>query len=474
MSKFHVGDRVRTDERTGTVIDVDRLAGRVVMECDSGCGGITVLQFPGKKVLWLHEQDFELITPTRYELHITCLDGKTTNAVYKVNGEITQRKQAKCSPSDTFNFEDGARTAFCRVFPPLYEPFAPLHKSQTAQAEKADMAFKVGDKVIATDNANYRKNAVATIDGVDPFDKITSYRVVFDDDRYKLKLWCHTDSVKPYTEPATPEPTLFITRAMLTKLGACSGGLAEFDSKFPSGKGEFEEVKKATNLSNRYWLLDNKDKIAAMQDEKETVRLYCVKNKTDVGIRDYSRYLTVGKIYEFDGNYIKYDTITSSKFADFEDWKKGDFGLASCLIPLVRRPAKVNEYVRICQSGDWLGTNYSVGDIFKITSLSESNPNRCYCNRGTDEELFFDVCEYEVLDGYKPEEKVEEYYNGKVVCVSDGNMFHTKGKVYEVVNGIISDDTKLGKYNPAEPKKTLEEINEIYVPKFIEYKGEAK
>ncbi len=39
--------------------------------------------------------------------HITCNDGKTTNAVYKVNGKIEKREKAVCSPSDTFDFATG-------------------------------------------------------------------------------------------------------------------------------------------------------------------------------------------------------------------------------------------------------------------------------------------------------------------------------------------------------------------------------
>ena len=342
--------------------------------------------------------------------------------------------------------------------------------TQTAQAEKVDIAFKVGDKVIATDNANYRKNAVATIDGVDPFDKITSYRVVFDDDRYKLKLWCHTDSVKPYTEPTAPEPTLYVTRKMLEKLGACTRGRAEFDSKFPSGKGEFEEVKKATNPSNSYWLTEHKSQIAAMQDEKETVRLYCVKNKTDVGIRDYSRYLTVGKIYEFDGNYIKYDTMTSSKFADFEDWKKGDFGLASCLIPLVRRPAKVGDFVLVTNAKNFSKNKYKNGDILEVKKAIGYNAGIAFGDCGTWEQVT--SVEYEVLDGFKPEEKVEEYYNGKVVCTESNENWWLAGKPYEVVDGVIYDEA----HSPRKNLRSLEALNKRteYTAKFIPYLGEAK
>lgn len=54
-------------------------------------------------------------TKTKYELHITS-DGKTTNAVYKKNGKVVARSQARKHPDDEFNFETGAFMAADRIF----------------------------------------------------------------------------------------------------------------------------------------------------------------------------------------------------------------------------------------------------------------------------------------------------------------------------------------------------------------------
>lgn len=50
-----------------------------------------------------------------YELHFTSNDGKTTHAVFKVNGKVIKRSLAKCSPLDRFNFFIGVQTAFDRL-----------------------------------------------------------------------------------------------------------------------------------------------------------------------------------------------------------------------------------------------------------------------------------------------------------------------------------------------------------------------
>lgn len=53
-----------------------------------------------------------------------------------------------------------------------------------------------------------------------------------------------------------------------------------------------------------------------------------------------------------------------------------------------------------------------------------------------------------------------ELYNGKIVCIKSGNSF-TKGRIYEVINGILKDDD--GDNRPWDKTvHTIEEINEIF------------
>lgn len=337
MNKFKVGDKVKLLRNIGgnsknDICEIIALDNHDENWCyirtkNNTSAGLCCDRAVKPPCSYLKNDFFELATD-RYELHITCNDGKTTNAIYKVNGEIKERKQAICAPSDTFDFAKGVQTALDRVFP------------QPAQEE-----------------------------------------------------------------PAKP---------------------------------------------------------------KELIKLYCVKNKTDVGVKDYSEYLTVGKIYEFDGHYIEYDKLTSVKFEDFDHWKKGDNGFASCLVPLVSRPAKVGEWIYISIAVPILDQTYKIGDVFKVTETGDV----CAGDVRVDgvSKSFIDRVEYLVLDGYKPE---PEYYNGKVVCVDNGFIATlTVGKVYEVKDGFFYNDA--GHKNPLATGaiKTLDDMNARHSAKFIEFKGE--
>jgi hypothetical protein len=73
-----------------------------------------------------------------------------------------------------------------------------------------------------------------------------------------------------------------------------------------------------------------------------------------------------------------------------------------------------------------------------------------------------------------PEPEQPKYYNGKVVCVENhyGSSITlpdlTPGKVYDIVNGVLTDDTGY----EYEPYKTLDDICAASGNKFIEFKGE--
>lgn len=203
------------------------------------------------------------------------------------------------------------------------------------------------------------------------------------------------------------------------------------------------------------------------QPKQEHVKLYCVKESNVSWVRGA---LTKGKIYEFDGHFIEYDSGTSARFNDFESWKRGDPNYAACLVPLVSRPAKVGEWVYIKKKiGDY---TYNVGDIGKVEKTYPQNGNiKAFGG------LYVLATEYLVLDGYKPKpEKAEpEYYSGKVVCVDNGGHhdFWTVGRVYEFKNGFI-EKCDNGSFFSSQ-YKTLEEANNgtpCVGAKFIEFKGE--
>lgn len=115
MSKFNVGDRVRTkgDGFLGTVIDVHMSPGNVVAEMDGPNVGVEVSQFPGRKVYWLDEDSYEKVAGNA-KIVITT-DGITTIARLYDGKKVMKSAEAKCAPSDAFDFTIGANLAYDRL-----------------------------------------------------------------------------------------------------------------------------------------------------------------------------------------------------------------------------------------------------------------------------------------------------------------------------------------------------------------------
>lgn len=89
----------------------------------------------------LYSKALKLITCQK-SLHVTT-DGITTYAVLKEGDKVVNRAEARCSSSDTFDFETGAKIAFDRLFEKQVE-----EKSYTVIKQKE---YKRGDKVKIVD-----------------------------------------------------------------------------------------------------------------------------------------------------------------------------------------------------------------------------------------------------------------------------------------------------------------------------------
>lgn len=117
--KFKIGDRVKHEKfREGTII------------FDNGSGNISFIVEFDKPNHWLHSgdgkgkedhcywcstSDLKLVSKSKQEVHIYVND-KVTTAILKENGTVLKKAEAKCNPSDEFNFETGVKLAFERLF----------------------------------------------------------------------------------------------------------------------------------------------------------------------------------------------------------------------------------------------------------------------------------------------------------------------------------------------------------------------
>lgn len=116
-------------------------------------------------------------------------------------------------------------------------------------------------------------------------------------------------------------------------------------------------------------------------------KLYCIKG--DAG------WLTKGKTYDFDGGIVCYDNgqFHNRNDESFDEWKRRNPTLSACLVPLVKRTAKVGEWIYVITDN---GGCVKAGTIWKVTGINTHNVCLTYsyvCNLNN----------YLVLDGYTDE-----------------------------------------------------------------------
>lgn len=132
----------------------------------------------------------------------------------------------------------------------------------------------------------------------------------------------------------------------------------------------------------------------------------------------------------------------------------------------VKRHAEVGEYIKIVNPIAARG--YKKGDIMKVEDTTQ---HRMYVMCGETGNFCIKHDEYVVLENYKPEEKPQEYYTGKVVCVK-GNTGYTVGRIYEIKDGKLTDDD--GELRPKGKTNKIGRLEDYAAAKFIELVEQQK
>ena len=129
--------------------------------------------------------------------------------------------------------------------------------------------------------------------------------------------------------------------------------------------------------------------------EGEPVKLYCVK--------DYRGKLTRGKIYEVKDGFMRYDDGSKAfmQWMDIaEDIKESWLFKDGYLVPLVRRPAKVGEWVYVTGgAGKHAYTTNRIYKAFRVCDDFGDHPNSVFFDN--DGRGCVNPSEYFVLDGYR-------------------------------------------------------------------------
>lgn len=206
------------------------------------------------------------------------------------------------------------------------------------------------------------------------------------------------------------------------------------------------------------------------EPEQEPVKLYCVKEHAP------GSWLTKGKVYDVSDGRITYDDGWSTRFVGNSNRLEDASGrsaypvLGHYCLPLVKRPAKVGEWV-LPAAGSFSFLDGTTP--FQVKTLYSSPgvvgiyvPWRIDLGDGY---WALNLSQYLVLDGYQPE---SEYYSGKVVCTNDCTGF-TAGKVYVFNDGRTVDDD--GCVQPSEDSCPIADLQQGWVRarNLIEFKGEV-
>lgn len=210
----------------------------------------------------------------------------------------------------------------------------------------------------------------------------------------------------------------------------------------------------------------------ASSDSASSLKLYCIKD--DPG------WLTKGRIYEFVNGDIQPDMGYHEplEYENYKNFKQSNPGLSSCLVPLVKRPAKTGECIIAMEEPPVYDGRYDRYDLLSVTEdysniISQWSGKAVGFKNIThpDRPWQYKVIRHDsylVLDGYRPE---PEYWTGKVICVKTDLTTLTEGKCYPVVNGTITFDNG-GEWSF--DVLSAKEFVDIFRgnTKFIEYKGE--
>lgn len=139
-------------------------------------------------------------------------------------------------------------------------------------------------------------------------------------------------------------------------------------------------------------------------EPKEAIKLYCVKSYNS-GLA-----FTKGKTYIFAGGIKNYDNGDSDRDDEFESYECYENGtdpkLRDCLFPLVKRPAKVGEWVLVTESDGKACNQYKNGDLLEILDVDYEG-DAIY--KIKDCGWYFSIfdTEYLVIDGYKGDPEAE-------------------------------------------------------------------
>lgn len=399
--KFNIGD---------TVIGNRKATARYGITTEGWTGTVTRVskqEFDTEIYKGLEYQCFDLLTSAA-KIVITS-DGKTTLARLYDGDKVTRSAEAKCRPTNTYDFAAGANLAYDRLMRP---------EALTASVKPQDKPrFKAGDKAKIVSNSSHHYFPIGEIVVLRNSDYDKTWHAEYLDGR---DGWYVKEcDLEPYAEP--DKPAFSWDDFKVGKIAVhCDSGekakafCAEAKATIPNICGAWRDGETNWRLNKENTVYGNDCGLCygppeswsgytiidypfsaepAKAPSKEPVKLYCVKSF------ESGEWLTRGKIYESTPDFqVTYDDgYVCPAYETIADLHRRNPNTGASLFPLVSRPAKVGEWVLVTNAHTrWERNKYKNGDIRKI--VKRGFDWAAFATNDTWSQMMDG--EYEVLDGY--------------------------------------------------------------------------
>jgi hypothetical protein len=505
MSKFKIGQRVNHKiYGVGMVARVSDITGRPGVAFETWHDGHSLDGLCKDNNGW-YVDDSELTLLPLNKIVITT-DGASTLARLYDGDKVVKRAEAKCAPSDTYDFTTGANLAYDR----LMRPDRLTATTPKPSPEKKPHEYKAGDKVRVTGNGGGNIHHYVPIGSIEiisrVYDTVVELRNDDPEKRWRNQIVSKSD-IEPYTEPEPKEPVkLYCVKSASHHI--TKGKTYELHGDLDCGSITFDNNWTDTNFNYRksYWSAEGKAKELLFplvcRPAKVGEWVYIVKDYAGVTKGDVCQVVRIpepssgakeGRVY------VRAKEKTSFGRAEDGPVSYLDMGIEYLVLDGYHPADDLSDYEWIdgikgtnkdmqCRGFQYaIGKEYDLGEQeiggakgFHFCDTIEAVKSQTVYNRA--DSRYFKVRGLVKKGSTGPifcarkikivEEIVEpKYYNGKVVCVETTSpSFFTVGKVYEFKDGKINADN--GNSQWGTPIRALDEAaRESFQPtKFIEYK----
>lgn len=262
------------------------------------------------------------------------------------------------------------------------------------------MNYKSGDLVTITGNCNHHHFPIGETVRL-KYMEFGDWKAEYPDGRENW--WVRESDMKPFKPAIMPQKIVITTDGKITLARLFDGKTMVKRAEAKCAPSDTFNFNTGANLAfNRlvYGTDYNpqdvvvKAKPAPTESKPEPMKLY--------GAKSLSCLVTKGKLYEFVNGDIALDDglRADGAYSDYPHFVKDNPRISACLVPLIRRPAKVGEWVYVTGgAGNHAYTTNRIYKVFRVCDDFGEHPNSVFLDN--DGRGRVNPSEYFVLDGYR-------------------------------------------------------------------------